>query len=93
MNDETLKEYKGYLWKRWILDVLIRTVKTGAEAFLAYLTIGATLQEIEWLHALSVTAVAMLYTVLLNVYRIASDLTKADELQKLPFDQKGEDEE
>ena len=92
MNDETLKEYKGYLWKRWILDVLIRTVKTGAESFLAYLTIGATLQEIEWMHALSVTAVAMLYTILLNVYRIASDLTKAEDMKQLPFDDKGEDE-
>lgn len=92
MNDETLKEYKGYLWKRWLLDVLIRTVKTGAEAFLAYITIGATLQEIDWLHALSVTAVAMLYTVVMNVYRIASDLTKADDMKQLPFDHKGEDE-
>lgn len=93
MNDETLKEYKGYLWKRWILDVLARTVKTGAEAFLAYLTIGATLNEIDWLHALSVTAVAMIYTVVLNVYRIASDLTKADDMRKLPFtDEQGEEE-
>lgn len=93
MNDETLKEYKGYLWKRWLLDVTARTVKTGAEAFLAYLTIGATLNEIDWLHALSVTAVAMIYTVIMNVYRIASDLTKAEDMKKLPFDQKGEDDE
>lgn len=92
MNEETYKEYKTFLWKRWLLDVLARTLKTGAEAFLAYLTIGATLQEIDWLHALSVTAVAMIYTVVLNIYRIASDLTKADDMKRLPFD-KGEKEE
>ena len=92
MNEETYKEYKSFLWKRWLLDVLARTVKTGAEAFLAYLTIGATLREIDWLHALSVTAVAMIYTVVMNVYRIASDLTKASDMKQLPFD-KGEKEE
>ncbi len=93
MNDETMKEYKGYLWKRWLLDVTVRTVKTGAESFLAYLSIGAMLNEIDWLHALSVTAVAMIYTVVLNIYRIASDLQKAEEMKQLPFDRKGEDEE
>lgn len=93
MNEETYKEYKSFLWKRWLLDVLARTLKTGAEAFLAYLTIGATLQEIDWLHALSVTAVAMIYTVVMNIYRIASDLTKADDMRKLPFDNEQGDKE
>lgn len=77
MNKETLKEYKSFLWKRWLIDVAIRTVKTGAESFLAYLSIGAMLHEVDWIHALSVTAVAMLYTIILNIYRIASDLDNA----------------
>lgn len=78
MNEETLKEFKSYLWKRWILDVSIRTVKTGAETFLAFLSIGLMLNEVDWIRALSVTAVAMLYTIVLNVYRIAADLDAAN---------------
>lgn len=78
MNEETLKEFKSYLWKRWLLDVAVRTVKTGAETFLAFLSIGLMLNEVDWLRALSVTAVAMVYTVVLNVYRIAADLDAAN---------------
>lgn len=78
MNGDTLKEFKAYLWKRWLLDVLIRTVKTGAETALAFLSIGLMLSEIDWPRMLSVTAVAMLYTVILNVYRIAKDLDEAN---------------
>ena len=78
MNKDTAKEYKSFRWKRWLLDVLIRTVKTGAEAFLAFVSVGMVLSEVDWLHALSVTAVAMIYTVVLNVYRIAADLDQAN---------------
>lgn len=78
MNKDTAKEYKSFLWKRWLLDVLIRTVKTGAEAFLAFVSVGMVLSEVDWLHALSVTAVAMIYTVVLNIYKIAADLDQAN---------------
>ena len=78
MNKDTAKEYKSFLWKRWLLDVLIRTVKTGAEAFLAFVSVGMVLSEVDWLHALSVTAVSMIYTVVLNIYRIAADLDQAN---------------
>lgn len=78
MNKDTLKEFKSYLWKRWIIDVTVRTVKTGAEAFLAFISVGMVLSDVDWLHALSVTAVAMLYTILINIYRIASDIDQAN---------------
>ena len=78
MNKDTLKEFKSYLWKRWIIDVTVRTIKTGAEAFLAFISVGMVLSEVDWLHALSVTAVAMLYTILINIYRIASDIDQAN---------------
>lgn len=78
MNKDTLKEFKSYLWKRWLIDVTVRTVKTGAEAFLAFISVGMVLSDVDWLHALSVTAVAMLYTILINIYRIASDIDQAN---------------
>ena len=78
MNKDTLKEFKSYLWKRWILDVLVRTVKTGAETAAGMITVGALVSEINWLRILSVTAVAMLYTILINIYKIASDIDQAN---------------
>ena len=78
MNKDTLKEFKSYLWKRWILDVCVRTVKTGAETAAGMITVGALVSEINWLRVLSVTAVAMIYTVLINIYRIAADIDAAN---------------
>lgn len=83
MKAEYLKEFKAYLWKRWIIDVVVRTIKTGAEVFAGFLTVDAlvSINEIDWLRALSVTAVSMLYTVLINIYKIASDIEKANEME------------
>lgn len=78
MNKDTLKEFKSYLWKRWILDVCVRTVKTGAETAAGMITVGALVSDINWLRVLSVTAVAMIYTVLINIYRIAADIDAAN---------------
>lgn len=78
MNKDTLKEFKSYLWKRWILDVCVRTVKTGAETAAGMITVGAMVSDINWLRVLSVTAVAMIYTVLINIYRIAADIDAAN---------------
>lgn len=78
MNKDTLKEFKSYLWKRWILDVCVRTVKTGAETAAGMITVGALVSDINWIHVLSVTAVAMIYTVLINIYRIAADIDAAN---------------
>lgn len=78
MNKDTLKEFKSYLWKRWILDVCVRTVKTGAETAAGMITVGALVSDIDWMRVLSVTAVAMIYTVLINIYRIAADIDAAN---------------
>ena len=78
MNRDTLKEFKSYLWKRWILDVCVRTVKTGAETAAGMITVGALVSEINWIRVLSVTAVAMIDTVLINIYRIAADIDAAN---------------
>ena len=81
MNTETVKEYKAYLWKRWLFDVIIRTIKTGAETAAGMVTVGALVSQIDWVRVLSVTAVAMLYTVLVNVYKIAADIDRANKLE------------
>lgn len=82
MNNEILKEYKAYLWKRWLFDVLIRTIKTGAETAAGMLTVGALWSSIDWRNILSVTGVAMIYTVLVNVYKIAGAIDDANKMRK-----------
>lgn len=77
MNKETKKEYKAYLWKRWLLDVLIRTIKTGCETAAGMITVGLLWTDIDWIHVISVTGVAMVYTVLMNFYKILQDLEDA----------------
>lgn len=83
MTNETLKEFKTYLWKKWLLDVLIRTIKTGVETFAGFITIDAvvSLSDIDWIRALSVSAVAMIYTVLMNVNKIITDIEKANDME------------
>lgn len=81
MNKDTLKEFKTYLWKQWVIDVIVRTIKTGCECLLAGISIGAMWQEIEWAHILSVTGVAMLYTVIFNIHKIAQSLDSANKME------------
>lgn len=80
MNETTMTEFKSYLWKRWLFDTLVRVLKTGAEVFLSMVSIGMLWSEIDWVHVLSVTGVAMVYTVVANIYSIAIDLDKANKM-------------
>lgn len=49
---------KDYVWK---------IVKTMAETGAAMMTIGMAVNEIDWVHLLSVMAVSGVYTALINV--------------------------
>ena len=62
----------------WLRAAAIRAAKTVAQTAVATVGTSVILSEVDWLHALSVTAVAMIYTVVLNVYRIAADLDQAN---------------
>ena len=56
--------------KNWLKSVGIKVIKTMAETALAFLTIGMAIQEIDWLHILSVAVVSGIYTVLFNIKEI-----------------------
>jgi hypothetical protein len=45
-------------WKEWLKYALLRAVKTFAQSFAACIGVGAALEEIQWLRALSVSTVA-----------------------------------
>lgn len=45
-------------WKKWALAALIRAVKTFAQTFAGCIAVGAAMDEVQWLRALSVSGVA-----------------------------------
>ena len=51
----------------WLKATAIRVVRTMAQVAAGYITVGAAIQEIDWLKMLSVMAVAGLYSIITNI--------------------------
>lgn len=51
----------------WFKKASIRAVKTFAQTFASMITVGATLQEIEWKYVISVSVVSLIYSVATSV--------------------------
>lgn len=45
-------------WKEWAVAALIRAIRTFAQSFAACIAVGAAVEEVQWLHVLSVSFVA-----------------------------------
>ena len=45
-------------WKEWAIAALIRAVKTFFQTFAGFIAVGAAVNEVDWLRALSVSGVA-----------------------------------
>ena len=58
-------------WKEWAIAALIRAVRTFAQTFTGYIAVGAALEEIQWLRALSVAGAAFVLSILTS---LATDL-------------------
>lgn len=54
---------KKIFTKEWFEAALIRAIKTFFQAMLSMITVGVALNEIDWIAALSVSAVAALYSI------------------------------
>ncbi len=54
-------------WKKWALAALIRAVKTFAQTFAGCLAVGAAVEEIDWLRALSVSGVSFVLSILTSL--------------------------
>ena len=64
-------------WKEWAIAALIRAVTTFAQTFVGCIAVGAAIHEVDWLHALSVSGVAF-------VLSIMTSLAGLPEVKKLP---------
>ena len=54
-------------WKKWALAALIRAIRTFAQTFASMIAVGAAFSEINWLHALSVSGVAFVLSILTSL--------------------------
>ena len=71
---DTLKEAIGqkrrrrktmkWNWKEWAIAALIRAIRTFAQTFAGCIAVGAALEEVQWLRALSVSGVAFVLSIL-----------------------------
>lgn len=63
-------------WKQWALAALIRAVRTFAQTFVGFIAVGAALEEIQWLRALSVSGAAFVLSILTS---LATGLPEAED--------------
>jgi len=54
-------------WKEWAVAALIRAVKTFAQTFAGCIAVGAAVEEVQWLRALSVSGVAFVLSILTSL--------------------------
>ena len=54
-------------WKQWLKAALVRALKTFAQTAVASITVGAALEEVAWLHVLSVSGLAFVLSMLTSL--------------------------
>lgn len=62
--------------KEWFMAAFIRAVRTAAQTALGMFTIGMAVHEVEWVHVLSVAAVAAIYSLLTSMVGTLPELEK-----------------
>ena len=74
----------GWNWKEWIKAALIRAIRTFAQTFIGFIAVGAALEEVQWLRALSVSGAACVLSILTS---LATGLPEvSDKLKNEPPD-------
>lgn len=54
-------------WKEWLRAALIRALKTFAQTAVASITVGSAVEEVQWIHVLSVSGVAFVLSMLTSL--------------------------
>ena len=66
-------------WKEWLKYAGLRAIKTFAQTFAGCIAVGAAVEEVQWLRALSVSGVAFVLSIL-------TSLGGLPEVQKEPIE-------
>lgn len=81
-------------WKELAIAALIRAVRTFAQTFVGFIAVGAALEEIQWLRALSVSGAAAVLSILTSLATGLPEVPKQEpELIEPPDDEQEEPEE
>ena len=54
-------------WKQRIIAALVRAIRTFAQTFVGFIAVGAALEEVQWLRALSVSGAAFVLSILTSL--------------------------
>ena len=73
-------------WKKWAVAALVRALRTFAQTFAGCIAVGAAVEEVQWLRALSVSGVAFVLSIL-------TSLTGLPEVEQVPAEEIHPDEE
>ena len=68
-------------WKEWAKAAVIRAIRTFAQTFVGFIAVGAALDEVQWLRALSVSGSACVLSILTSL------ATGLPEVEKQPPDE------
>ena len=63
-------------WKKWLKCALIRAIKTFAQTFVGCVAVGAAVEEVQWLRALSVSGVAFVLSMMTSLAGLPEVETK-----------------
>ena len=75
----------GWNWKEWAKAAIIRAIRTFAQTFIGFMAVGAAMEEIQWLRALSVSGAAAVLSILTS---LATGLPEVPEkMEKKPPDE------
>ena len=64
-------------WKKFLIAACIRAVRTFAQTFVGFIAVGAALEEVQWLRALSVSGAAFVLSILTS---LATGLPEAEDV-------------
>ena len=71
------------LAKKWCIAAGVRAIRTFAQTFVAFLTVGASMADIDWKLAASVSVVAMIASILTSI---------ATGIPEVPLEKKEDDD-
>ena len=69
-------------WKKFLIAAGIRAVRTFAQTFVGFIAVGAALEEIQWLRALSVSGAAAVLSILTSLATGLPEVDKKPESEK-----------
>ena len=76
-------------WKEFLKASLIRALRTFAQTFVGFIAVGAALEEVQWLRALSVSGAAFVLSILTSLATGLPEVGKVepDEEKQPPDDE------